>query len=412
MKKFTIAIIVLSLLVFTVFFINALNSNDDLNDDLFSTEPDDNNSTPAGNDEEAPNVTSTTGNGDTSNDQPTSDGAADPDLSESDAAALRCQANQDAGRVTFVTGFDFAASAGIIDAIVADAQGYFDELCIDFDIQPGFSPANGALVLAGKADFGVAGSFAELVNNNIAGSGDLVAVLHWGRTAINAVVLPEDSTIEDFAGLCGHLIGVKGDIPYSLQTAIALAGIERSCFDEITLSGFDPVAHLALGIDALPVYKSNEPYTLTKEGVNFTMLDPLQFDVPASFGITFTRQSFIDEHPELAQDVIRALIRGQAFAAANPEIALENAFELIDAVGNPRYLALAAETHRWAVESELIASSVPEDVGLGIPDLPLLEAEIEALTEVGVFDQLPDWRSMVDADITASVYEGSTLVWP
>lgn len=403
MKKITIAIIILSLLVFTVFFLNALNSNGDpTGDDPTSTEPDDTNS----DNEEAGDATSTT-----------SGNAADPDMSESDAAALRCQANQDAGRVTFVTGFDFAASAGIIDAIVADAQGYFDELCIDFEIQPGFSPANGALVLAGKADFGVAGSFAELVNNNIragteAGTGDLVAVLHWGRTAINAVVLPADSTIEDFAGLCGHLIGVKGDIPYSLQTAIALAGIERNCFDEVTLSGFDPVAHLALGIDALPVYKSNEPYTLTKEGVNFTMLDPLQFDVPASFGITFTRQSFIDEHPQLAQDIIRALIRGQAFAAANPEIALENAFELIDAAGNPGYLALAAETHRWEVESGLIASLAPKDVGLGIPDLSLLEAEIEALTQVGVFDQLPDWRSMVDADIATSVYEGTTLVWP
>ena len=333
------------------------------------------------------------------------------DNSVDSSADARCQENRDGGTVTFVTGFDFAASAGIIDVIAADAQGYFEELCIDVDIQPGFSPANGALVIEGKAQFGVAGSFAELVNNNIAGEGDLVAVLHWGRTAINAIALPEGSGIEDFSELCGHLVGIKGDLPYSLQAAVALSGADRSCFEEILLDGFDPVAHLGIGIDALPVYKSNEPYILEQNGVPFTLLDPLLFDIPASFGIVFTSQSFIDKHPRLAQDVVRALIRGQAFAAANPDKAVDSAFELIDAAGNPRYLAMEAERNRWSVESALIADLAPNGLGLGIPDLDRLKAEIEALALIGVFDFLPDWRSMVNTEIAAGVYDGTELLW-
>ncbi len=329
-----------------------------------------------------------------------------------DAVAERCQANRDAGTVTFVTGFDFAASAGIIEAIVADAQGYFEELCIDFELQPGFGPSNGALVIEGRAEFGTAASFAELVANNVAGEGDLVALLHWGRTAIEAIVLPEGSDVEDFSDLCGSLIGIKGDLPYSLQAAVALAGIERDCFEEILLDGFDPIAHLELGIDALPVYKSNEPNTLTRNGVPFTMLDPLDFDVPSSFGIPFTTQSVIDEHPALVADVVRALIRGQAFAAANPDIAVENAFELIDAAGNPMFFAMEAERYRWGVESALIADLAPEGRGLGIPDLGLFEAEIDAQVQTGVLSSRPDWRSMVNADIAAGVYDGTTLIWP
>ncbi len=340
---------------------------------------------------------------------PESEPAPEP---EPDAAAERCQANRDAGKITFVTGFDFAAAAGIIDAIVADAQGYFEELCIDFEIQPGFAPSNGALVIEGQAQFGAAGSFAELVANNVAGEGDLVALLHWGRTAIEAIVLPEGSGIEDFAGLCGSLIGIKGDLPYSLQASVALSGIERSCFEEILLDGFDPVAHLDLGIDALPVYKSNEPNTLTNNGVPFTMLDPLDFDVPSSFGVTFTTQSMIENNPGLAADVVRALIRAQAFAAANPDIAVENAFELIDAAGNPLYLAMEAERYRWGVESALIADLGPAGVGLGTPDLDLFGAEIDALVQAGVFESTPDWQSMVNADIAAGVYDGTTLIWP
>ena len=331
---------------------------------------------------------------------------------EPDAAAERCQANRDAGKITFVTGFDFAAAAGIIDAIVADAQGYFEELCIDFEIQPGFAPSNGALVIEGQAQFGESGSFAELVANNVAGRGDLVAVLHWGRTAIEAIVLPEGSDIEDFAGLCGSLIGIKGDLPYSLQASVALSGIERGCFEEILLDGFDPIAHLDLGIDALPVYKSNEPNTLANNGVPFTMLDPLDFDVPSSFGVTFTTQSMIDDNPGLVADMVRALIRGQAFAAANPDVAVENAFELIDAAGNPLYFAMEAERYRWSVESGLIADLAPAGVGLGTPDLDLFGAEIDALVHAGVFESTPDWQSMVNTDVAAGVYDGSTLIWP
>ena len=338
----------------------------------------------------------------------------EPEVAEPEpaAAAERCQANQDAGKITFVTGFDFAAAAGIIDAIVADAQGYFEELCIDFEIQPGFAPSNGALVIGGQAQFGASGSFAELVANNVAGEGDLVALLHWGRTAIEAIVLPEGSDIEDFAGLCGSLIGIKGDLPYSLQASVALSGIERGCFEEILLDGFDPIAHLDLGIDALPVYKSNEPNTLASNGVPFTMLDPLDFGVPSSFGVTFTTQSMIDDNPGLVADMARALIRGQAFAAANPDVAVENAFELIDAAGNPLYFAMEAERYRWSVESALIADLAPSGIGLGTPDLDLFGAEIDALVQAGVFESTPDWQSMVNTDVAAGVYDGTTLIWP
>jgi NitT/TauT family transport system substrate-binding protein len=315
--------------------------------------------------------------------------------------------------VTFVTGFDFAAAAGIIDVIVADGEGYFEELCIDVDVQPGFAPSNGALVIEGQAQMGEAGSFAELVSNNVAGEGDLVALMHWGRTAIEAIVVPEGSDIETFADLCGHLIGIKGDLPRSLAAAVSIAGIDRSCFEEILLDGFDPVAHFALGIDALPVYKSNEPNTLTLNGTAFTLLDPKDFDVPSSFGMTFSSQSFIDENPDLAQDLVRALAKGNEFAQADPEAAVAHAFDLIDAAGNPLYFAMAQELYRWNTESALITDLTPAGVGPGIPDVALLGAEIDAMVAAGLFPAgMPDWESMVNTSLAESVYDGTTIIWP
>lgn len=324
----------------------------------------------------------------------------------------RCQANQDAGTVTWVTAFDFAAAAGIADLIVADANGYFDELCIDVEIQPGFAPSNGALVIEGQAQFGMAGSFSELVANNVAGEGDLVALLHWGRTAVEELVIPASADVASFADLCGTTVGIKGDLPYSLQAAVALSGIERSCFDEILLDGFDPVQHLELGLDALPVYKSNEPLQLDNAGVEYTTLDPLDFDVPASFGIPFTSQSFIDEHPETVRDIVRALVKGYEEAAADPQATVDSAFELINQAGNPNFLAMESELNRWNVESGLIAEFAADGVGVGVPDSELFGAEIDAMVEAGVFTETPDWMSMVDASFAESVYDGTELVYP
>ncbi len=324
----------------------------------------------------------------------------------------RCAANRDAGTVTWVTAFDYAPAAGIAELIVADANGYFDELCIDVEIQPGFAPSNGALVIEGQAQMGMAGSFSEVVANNVAGEGDLVALLHWGRTSIEEMVIPAGSDITSFADLCGKTVGIKGDLPYSLQAAVAMSGIERSCFDEVLLDGFDPVQHLELGLDALPVYKSNEPFQLDAAGVEYTTLDPLDFDVPASFGIAFTTQSFIDEHPDTVQDIVRALVKGYETAAADPEATVAAAFELINTAGNPNFLAMESELNRWTVESGLIADLAPDGVGVGIPDLDLFGAEIDAEVAAGVFAEAPDWMTMVDASIAESVYDGTTLVYP
>src|SRR5688572_1233098 len=57
-------------------------------------------------------------------------------------SADRCEANRKAGEITYLTGFDFAASAGIIDAVVAEQLGYFEKMCLNVKVQSGFDTAN------------------------------------------------------------------------------------------------------------------------------------------------------------------------------------------------------------------------------------------------------------------------------
>jgi NitT/TauT family transport system substrate-binding protein len=340
--------------------------------------------------------------------------SADPDGAGSDGgeltAAERCAANEAAGTLTFVSSFDFAAAASILDVIVADAEGYFDEVCLDVEIQPGFAPGNGGLVAESRAQISSAGSFGELVNTNVQGETDLVAIAQYGKTAIETLVVPADGPVDTLDDLAGTTVGIKGDLPYSLQAMLGVAGVERSSFEELLLDGFDPVAHLDLGIDALPVYKSNEPAQLDAAGVAYREFDPLDFDVPASFAVFFTSASFLEEHPTAVEDFLRASFRGFKFAVDNPDAAVGHAFDRIDAAGNPNFFSTEGEGFRWITESRLVLDTTPSGEGPGLLDVDRLGDEIEVLTEAGVFAEIPDWQSMIAPGVADGLYDGVDVV--
>lgn len=340
------------------------------------------------------------------------DSSASPSAGSTDelSAEERCEANQAAGTVTYVSSFDFAAAASILDVLVAEAEGYFEEVCLDVEIQAGQAPSNGTIVATGNAQFSSAGSFGELVNTNVQGNTDLVAIAHYGKTAVQALVVPGDSPVTELADLNGTTIGVKGDMPLPIQAMLAQGGVDRSTLTEPALSGFDPVAHLELGIDALPVYKTNEPAQLDAAGIEYRMFDPLDFDVPTSFAVFFTNQAFLDEHPTAVEDFVRASFKGFAFSVDNPDVAVGHALERLDAAGNQFFLTAEGEQFRWLVESALVLDTTPSGQGVGVLDVDRLGAEIELLTEVGVFATEPDWRSMVAEDVAAGLYDGTTLL--
>src|SRR4029078_8826332 len=57
-----------------------------------------------------------------------------PKISPVEAAKLfpadRCEANKAAGKITYLSSFDFSASASIVEVIVAKQKGYFDDMCL------------------------------------------------------------------------------------------------------------------------------------------------------------------------------------------------------------------------------------------------------------------------------------------
>lgn len=337
-----------------------------------------------------------------------------PDGSDQPAVGTpeRCALNQEAGKLVFMTGFDYAADAGILDIVVAEAEGYFDAMCLDVELQPGVAPANTAALAAGQTQLGVVATFSELVNTNVNGGADLMAFAQLGHTSITELLVPADGPIEELADLEGTTIGIKGDLPPDIAAMLATAGVEPGEYTELLLDGFDPIAHFELGIDALPVYKSNEPDTLTQAGFEFRSFDPLDYGIPSSFALYMTTRSFFEDHPTVVEDFVRAGLMGYYFAAENPEAAVDHAFDLIDAGENQFFLAREHELFRWNTEQEIIETVTPEDFVIGQIDPEALGAEVQTRVDLGLLSEATDWESMFDSTLVPRLYdENGELVW-
>jgi NitT/TauT family transport system substrate-binding protein len=325
----------------------------------------------------------------------------------------RCATNEAAGPITYLSSFDFAASVSIVDVIVAEQSGYFDDLCLDVELRPSFSSANYPLVASDEAQFSSAGNFTEILNNTGSGA-EFVAFVNYGKTPIEALVVPEGGATE-LADLAGTTIGIKGDLPPSLVAMLAQAGLTRGAdYDEILLDGFDPIAHLETGIDALPVYKSNEPGQLDAAGVPFELFDPADDGVPGSFGILYTSAGFAEEHPTAVEDFARASLKGMEDAIADPEAAVAMSVELIDAAGNQNFLTAEGERFRLDAEVAEVLRGTPDGVPIGLIDPELLATEYAAYVEAGVWpDGPPENTEPFDADLAAGLYgDDGTVIWP
>ena len=134
--------------------------------------------------------------------------------------------------------------------------------------------------------------------------------------------------------------------------------------------------------------------------------------MPASFAFHITARSFYQEHPTAVEDFVRAALVGYEFAAENIEAAVDHCFDLINATGNNFWLAKDHELARWRVEQAMIENATPEGFNIGQMNPQRLGEEIQFMTDLGVWDDLPDWESMIDTSVVPKLYDDNgELIW-
>jgi NitT/TauT family transport system substrate-binding protein len=330
--------------------------------------------------------------------------------------ADRCKANKAAGTITYLSSYDFAATASIIEILVAKQKGYFDDLCLDVKLKPSFSTDNYPLIAADEAQISSGGSLSEVVDYAGRNDAGFVALSVDGRTGIDALII-KDGQSTQLSDLKGKTIGVKGAITPSVAAMLKKAGLtEGKDYQTVLLDGFDPKLQIAIPeIVGFPGFKSNEPLQLKAAGIPFKLYDPADYGIPGSFGVLYTNSTFLAKYPTAAEDFMRAAMKGLADALADPTAAANIAVDMINASGNAAHLTPDGEIARWNVESKLVAASTTtSSLPIGVPDIKLLETEVKTYADIGLFDgQVPDLTTLVDTSLVKGVYDSSgQVIWP
>ena len=341
----------------------------------------------------------------------------DPVVAGEDFPADRCDANKAAGPITYLSGFDFAAAASIMEVMMAADRGYYADLCLDVELTPSFSTTNYPLVASNEAQFSSAGSFTELASFSAANDSELVTLSIDGHTPIDVLMVhPEQA--ESLAELNGATIGIKGALPPAVAVMLKQEAnlTEGQQYQTVLVDGFDPIAHWQLpGIAAIPGWRSNEPGALERAGLTFDLYDPADYEIPGSFGVIYTSPTFLAEHPSAVEDFMRATMRGLADAIADPAAAAAVAVEMINGHGNPNFLSPEGEAFRWATDAETIVATTPEGSNIGVPVGSELEDQISAYAAVGYWgdSEPPAVKGRFDPDLVKNLYdENGTVIWP
>ncbi len=332
--------------------------------------------------------------------------------------ASRCQRNREFGPITYLTNANYTASAGVIDVIVAKAQGYFDMLCLDVTVVPSFATENYPMVAGNEAQFATAGSFSEIVDFAGRNNARFVALAVDGRVPLETLIV-KPGTPTDPAQLRGASLAVLGGVTPAVAEMLARAGLQTDgadgqpvrAYTEIPVETTDPVQRLQTpGAVGMTGSVSVDIPALTSAGIPFATIDPADHNIQGSFGVLYTNATFAAEFPTVVEDVLRAASRGLADALADPAAAVDLVERSVP-IGTPwnRDVELA----RWKVESTLIRTGARTGAP-NMPDHRRLGEEIDDGAATGLFDGVVPELSAVlnDAPLRAVHTAGGSIVWP
>ena len=292
--------------------------------------------------------------------------------------------------ITFTAGYLPQGNISFVAAYVAQEKGYFEEEGLDVTIEHA-APGTGEqwTRLAGKGihfttDPGE--SFVKRVSTTEGTPFRMVSVL--GQEGDHALMVLEDSGIAEISDLVGLTVGYKGtgEPPWLL----AMLNAEGLALDDVNIVqvGFDPrvlLPEFGQGrVDALQVFKSNEPNLIANQGY------PVHVFNPEDFGVHFlgqgyvTHVEFIEEEPEMVQSFVNATLRGLEYAL-NPDNKEEVTDIIMQYAGDD-----ADRAHNefiWQTEIQFVQGPGTEEVGLGYASQEQWEEMINVMVDFGSLEE-------------------------
>ncbi|KTS11914.1 ABC transporter substrate-binding protein [Microbacterium testaceum] len=342
-----------------------------------------------------------------------SSGASTPTAEGSAISSARCAENKDAGTITYLSGYQFQSSASILEYIAADKLGYFDDLCLDVQLQPGSGDTaqNTKLLASGQAT--VSAISQQDVLQARANGIDIVGISSYSDAGLDILMTNPDITA--LSQLNGKVVGHKGYVPATVRAMMEAEGVDWSSLT-LVKQGYDPsvLPRRQDGLAALTGFISNEPNQLAAAGDKVTVWEPVTYGIPGSIGAMAVNATFAKDHPTAVQDVLRAALHAYAYCSESDEHTQECVGYAKELSGATYDTDLNAKI--WSTETSVIAANpLPHGLPLGGIDDANVSALLSMLQKYEIVPAditAADAAAGFDGSFVAAIYDGDTLIWP
>jgi NitT/TauT family transport system substrate-binding protein len=341
----------------------------------------------------------------------TTAGAATASAAQGEAAAgkalvssSRCAANRAAGTITYLTGFFWQASVGILDPIAANALGYYSAMCLTVQLRPGNGDPTAAsqLVAAGRATVTELGSPSDAITA-AAGGIPVDAVATYGNTTASTLLTMPSVT--NLRQLDGKTIGYKGAMPPIITAMLEKAGVDVRSLKEVSV-GYDPTILPRGQVQGLTAYKSNEPIELKDDGYKVHEWDPGSFGLNGAFNVFDANRAWAAAHPDAMQDFLRATFEAYHYC-------LTHAATCVHAAARYQTGYLVHQNiQRWQLESGEVDNTLLAGHGVGYEDAAQWQPEYKLLLADHLISHAVALTTVINPNYINAIYHGPNLIWP
>ncbi|NEB03457.1 ABC transporter substrate-binding protein [Streptomyces sp. SID13726] len=327
-------------------------------------------------------------------------------------SAARCAENKAAGKITYLSGYQYQSSVSILEYIAASKLGYFKDLCLDVTLKPGTGDTaqNTELLASGQATVSPV-SEQDVIQARANGI-DITGVSSYSDAGLDVLMTNKDIT--DLKQLDGKVVGHKGYVPATVRAMMVKAGVKWGSL-KLVKEGYDPsvLPRRQGGLVALTGFVSNEPNQLKASGHPVTVWKPVDYGVPSSLGAMAVNPAFAKAHPHAVEDVLRAALHAYDYCAASDQHTDKCVGYAADLSG-PTYDKKLNKTI-WKTETQVVKDNPTSGEPAGGLDTRNISKIVDMLHQ---FDVVPAAvtagraQKWFDGSYVKSLYAGGKLVWP
>jgi ABC-type nitrate/sulfonate/bicarbonate transport system substrate-binding protein len=331
--------------------------------------------------------------------------AATPAVTASEATSRAEATPVEVKKVTFMAGYKPQADLPFVGVYVAQEKGFFKEQGLDVDIQHSDGSQHVQLLAAGKIQFATADA-AQVLQRRAESGIPIVAIALIGQTGQQGWVSLADSGINDPTDWVGKTVGFRNTIPPDFYAILKANGVDPNSVKTVNV-GYQPPTLLLEGkVDVYPVFLSNEPDTIRRQGKEVTVFQAADYGVP-TLGLTYiSTEDFIASNPDTVERFLKAALKGIQYAIDNPEEAVAIVLHYAPQED--------ADHQRFMLDTEIAAaySRVTTENGLGWQTEGQWQGLADTLLEFGALEKAVDVNAAFTSEFVERIYRNGQLIWP